>query len=218
MGAQTKSDGSGDAQILSALERLIAKYSDRQETGSPDTDTQAPFDPFNNRFCRDMRNSLSESLTLALVHQAPQMFRRIGGLWRGVPMSPARQYYLEQRLVRYETVWRQIHEQGIADPLARTVVLWNADLFFECHEQLEAIWHEAAGHERIALQGLIQAAGVFVHLAAGHTQAARRMARKARERLGRHGHLLGPIQGLDGLVRQLGRVEAKPPKLTFSHP
>lgn len=49
----------------------------------------------------------------------------------------------------------------------RAVAHWNARRFFEAHEDWESIWHEADGARREWIQGLIQLAAAFHHVARG---------------------------------------------------
>ena len=64
-----------------------------------------------------------------------------------------------------------------ADPplgsvLAVAAALFDAGLFFEVHELLEPHWFRAQGAERERLQGLIQVAVGFQHLANGNLRGA----------------------------------------------
>jgi len=74
-----------------------------------------------------------------------------------------------------------------ADPLAAAVVraaaLWDEGLFFEVHEVLEAVWKNARGDVRQALQGLIQIAVAFHHLAHDNPRGARSLLAEGRARL-----------------------------------
>jgi len=74
------------------------------------------------------------------------------------------------------------------DPITRAcrvaAALWNERLFFEVHEVLEAVWKTAAGAERQALQGVIQIAVAFHHLAHGNRRGARSLLVEGRGRLG----------------------------------
>jgi hypothetical protein len=65
----------------------------------------------------------------------------------------------------------------------RAAALWNEGLFFEVHEVLEAVWKTAAGDLRQALQGLIQVAVAFHHLAHGNLRGARSLLVEGRARL-----------------------------------
>lgn len=74
-----------------------------------------------------------------------------------------------------------------SDPVGRAVVqaaaLWDEELFFEVHEVLEAVWQHQTGESRQALQGLIQVAVGFHHLAHGNPRGARTLLREGRARL-----------------------------------
>lgn len=72
---------------------------------------------------------------------------------------------------------------AVAGAVARAAALWDARLFFEVHEVLEAIWQRASGDTRQALQGLIQIAVAFYHLAAGNLRGARQLMADGRGRL-----------------------------------
>jgi hypothetical protein len=61
--------------------------------------------------------------------------------------------------------------------------LWNERLFFEVHEVLEAVWKTATGAERQALQGVIQIAVAFHHLAHANRRGARTLLAEGRGRL-----------------------------------
>ncbi len=67
--------------------------------------------------------------------------------------------------------------------LAAAVALWNEQLFFEVHEVLEAVWKTASGDVRQALQGVIQIAVAYHHLAHGNRRGARTLLHEGRERL-----------------------------------
>lgn len=56
-------------------------------------------------------------------------------------------------------------DPGLADVLDEAADLFDARLFFEVHELLEPYWMRADGAAREALQGLIQIAVGFQHLA-----------------------------------------------------
>jgi hypothetical protein len=82
---------------------------------------------------------------------------------------------------------------GLARRLAQAAALWNAGLFFEVHEVLEAEWKTAAGAMRQALQGLIQLAVAFHHLVHGNRRGARKLLREGRARLAPHVAVLGAL-------------------------
>jgi len=79
------------------------------------------------------------------------------------------------------------YRQGPAEEASRAVrraaALWNEHLFFEVHEVLEAVWLTAIGDERQALQGVIQIAVAFHHLAHGNLRGGRSLMAEGRARL-----------------------------------
>ena len=56
--------------------------------------------------------------------------------------------------------------------LGRAALLADAGLYFEVHELLEPRWFRAEGHERAALQGLIQVAVALHHAESGNRPGA----------------------------------------------
>jgi hypothetical protein len=73
------------------------------------------------------------------------------------------------------------------EPIARAAwmarALWNERLFFEVHEVLEAVWKTAGGAARQALQGVIQIAVAYHHLAHGNVRGARSLLVEGRQRI-----------------------------------
>jgi uncharacterized protein len=61
--------------------------------------------------------------------------------------------------------------------------LFNAGRYFECHEAWEYVWNRSEGDEKIAIQGLIQAAVAILHLERGNHQGAESLYAKARAKL-----------------------------------
>ena len=61
--------------------------------------------------------------------------------------------------------------------------LFNAGQYFECHEAWEYVWNRSEGDEKIAIQGLIQAAVAILHLERGNHQGAESLYAKARAKL-----------------------------------
>ena len=64
-----------------------------------------------------------------------------------------------------------------------TLALWNERLFFEVHEVLEAVWKTATGATRQVLQGVIQIAVAYHHLAHGNLRGARTLLVEGRARI-----------------------------------
>ena len=146
------------------------------------------FDPFNDRPSRVVRNCLSEMLRQCLERR--EIFGadadRILARYPQAPYSD----YIRDRRARYRAATREALSAS-ASPVSWAVVLWHHGLYFEAHEVLEPHWRQATGGEREGLQGLIQAAGAFVHLEAGREIVAMRMAHKAMSRLESSGAALG---------------------------
>ncbi|MGH7392728.1 MAG: DUF309 domain-containing protein, partial [Candidatus Rokuibacteriota bacterium] len=93
----------------------------------------------------------------------------------------------------------------LADPasslpvaLAAAAALFDAGLGFEVHEVLEPHWAAAQGDGREALQGLIQVAVGFQHLANGNLDGARALVGEGAARL--RGRRLDGL-ALDGFAR-----------------
>jgi hypothetical protein len=76
------------------------------------------------------------------------------------------------RALRAAHAFRPDAHAGTGRACRAAAALWNEGLFFEVHEVLEAVWKTAAGPERQALQGLIQIAVAFHHLAHGNRRGA----------------------------------------------
>ncbi|MBI4442801.1 MAG: DUF309 domain-containing protein [Acidobacteria bacterium] len=67
--------------------------------------------------------------------------------------------------------------------LREGIRLFNAAQFFDCHEALEEAWLEAAGPQKIFLQGLIQVAVSLHHLRQQNFAGARRLLAAGLEKL-----------------------------------
>jgi predicted metal-dependent hydrolase len=83
--------------------------------------------------------------------------------------------------------------------LAAAARLFDAGLFFEVHEVLEPHWIVADGPTREALQGVIQIAVGWQHLANGNVAGARSLLADGGARL--HGGRLAGVD-FDGFARQ----------------
>ena len=82
------------------------------------------------------------------------------------------------------------------------VELFNAGRFFAAHEALEDAWREAAGEERLFLQGLVQAAVGLHHASVGNRAGACSVLARARRNLSGYPARYAGID-LEGLRRQL---------------
>jgi hypothetical protein len=97
---------------------------------------------------------------------------------------------------------------GTARACGVAAALWNERLFFEVHEVLEAVWKGAQGAERQALQGLIQIAVAFHHLAHGNRRGARTLLAEGRARLGGVSDATLPALDVFRLLRETAAWEA----------
>ena len=99
------------------------------------------------------------------------------------------------------------HAPGRPDPpldegLEAAATLFDAGLYFEVHELLEPYWRQAEGRSRDALQGLIQIAVGYQHLANDNLEGAHALLVEGAERIRR-----GQLSGLD-LTHFASDVEA----------
>jgi hypothetical protein len=85
--------------------------------------------------------------------------------------------------------------------LSSAAALFDGGLYFETHEQLEPYWMRAHGEARGALQGLIQVAVGFQHLANGNAAGARALLGEGAAKLS--GRLAG--RDLDAFARETRR-------------
>jgi hypothetical protein len=171
------------------------------------------FDPFSVRKARTLRNQLSQAFVHALYSNEPSHVEQvIAALSRNTREFVYRQY-ISDRKERYLRVFAQLKKHPRAEPLARMLFIWNARLFFECHEYLEPVWLEAEGNRREAIKGLIQAAGAFVHLERGQQEPATRMAAKAVELIGNHRKELAFIKNINEFLAALMRAEGRAPRI-----
>lgn len=99
------------------------------------------------------------------------------------------------------------HEPSLSQALDQAAALFDARLDFEVHELLEPFWMSAQGPDKEALQGLIQVAVGYHHLANNNLTGARMLLEEGSAKL--VGRRLGGLD-LDAFalaVRQtLGRI------------
>lgn len=106
--------------------------------------------------------------------------------WLG-PEAAAQAPLLRQRAERARQALRRLGsrpaDSTMAGALRAAGALFDAGLGFEVHELLEGHWARAAGDEREALQGLIQIAVGYQHLANGNLKGARALLAEGSARL-----------------------------------
>ncbi len=106
--------------------------------------------------------------------------------------------------------------QGLSAVVWRAVVLFNAGLFFECHEYLERPWRAADRGDRAFYHGLIQAAAGCYHFEKGNVHGTDALLAKAIVNLRPYApaaHGIDVAGLLDGLADVRAGALAVPPRL-----
>ena len=106
-----------------------------------------------------------------------EIFERRDGAWQLKSGFKAHEGEFAERAERARRLLHLRPFDAEDPPLRVTLVaaalLFHAHLYFEVHELLEPYWLRAEGGDREALQGLIQVAVGFQHLANGNISGAR---------------------------------------------
>ena len=171
------------------------------------------FDPFNDRLSRTIRNKLSVAFIESLTRMDPGPYRLQAREFLDENPPPSHRAYIEDRLSRYDKAFEQISREEMTGDFAQALVLWNQELFFEVHERLEIVFHRSKNEERKAYQGMIKAAGVYIHFARGADKSARKLAASASALLKEYGHALPSFDTLDILLEKLDTFDPHPPRL-----
>jgi hypothetical protein len=172
-----------------------------------------PFDPFENRLARDIRNTLATAFVDALKQGDKLRFQNTAEQFLASNLDDVYVGYIQNRVKRFDHVYDQIKANRITDAKLQALIIWNNGLFFEVHEHLERVWQKTAGDEYQALKGLIQAAGVYVHMKFNHRPAAERLALKSSNRIQKHSDHLAFIANLNVLLDKLKNPASQPPRL-----
>lgn len=85
--------------------------------------------------------------------------------------------------------------------------------FFEVHEILEHAWLASAGDEKMLLQAMIRAAGVYIKLEHGYDAAAAKISAKAFPVLEKNRKRLAAYIDPEILLTALRQVNKQPPIL-----
>jgi hypothetical protein len=99
-------------------------------------------------------------------------------------------------------------DDAVGRAIVHAAALWNEGLFFEVHEVLEAVWQRETGDCRQAVQGLIQIAVAWHHLAHGNPRGARTLLREGRARLAAAPPGTLPLLDRDALLAATEPAEA----------
>ncbi len=189
------------------------KILDSDMTSPVSMPTVQHFDPFNDRTSRDIRNRLSEAFVPALGQLDLEPVRKEADAFKNLSIPNACMDYIQDRVRRYDEVLNRATAGQIKDPKHQVILIWNEGLFFECHEILETLWLKSEGDQRKALQGLIQAAGVFVHRELGRANAAEKLSPRAVHLLESHREQLSFITNIEDLLAALKKEGADAPEL-----
>ena len=146
----------------------------REQAAKPGT----AFDPFQDRLCRDIRNQLSESIIACLRTRCLGPAQQVAERFFALDLTLHQLAYIKQRLAGYAQFLERA-ATGPEDVLWQGLVLWDLGLHFEVHELLEQAWHRAQGEEKLLLQAMIRASGVYIKGDYGYTEAAAKLAAKA---------------------------------------
>jgi len=179
----------------------------------------AQFDPFQDRLARDIRNGLSTALIKGLDQSRPDLVHKAAAEFLARELTPLYRDYIRARLNHYDAVFAEIDRSGKTDIFSQALILWDMGLFFEVHERLETIWMQATGDQRLALQGMIRAAGTYIKWENGQYDAARKMAAKAATALTAYRAALPqPVPNIDALITQLRKLTTELLPITLRTP
>lgn len=96
--------------------------------------------------------------------------------------------------------------RDLAGCLHRSAALFDAGLYFEVHEELEALWRDVRGETRIVVQGLLQIAVALHHAEHGNVAGARRLLAAGREKIAPHAPVWNGV-AVAALLAELERFE-----------
>lgn len=170
------------------------------------------FDPFRDRLSRDIRNELSESLLDCLRDHRLTAAQDVADRYLAKNPDPVYVGYITDRLDRYARFLAQA-AGGPADVVWLGFVLWDLGLFFEVHEIIEQAWLRSSGPEKLFLQALIRAAGVYIKREHGFHESAAKIAARALPVLENNRDRLAVYTDPERLLIALRSAQGKPPLL-----
>jgi len=179
--------------------------------------TPPRFEPFQDRLSRDIRNELSAALPLALAHNDLTPVRTVANRYLRQNLATPYVSYIEARLTGYAKALEMIAHTNAVDALAKALVFWDLEFFFEVHEILEQAWHGARGAKKEILQALIRAAGFYIKGEYGYFEAGTKMAGRAVAALEKNRQACAGFE-LDTLLESLRNLDPIPPKLLQQSP
>lgn len=162
---------------------------------------------------RDIRNALSESISRVIGKRDMTPARMVAERYLKRDLAPCYRDYITDRMGRYAAALEIITANGLAEPFAIGLVLWDLQLFFEVHEVLEHAWLKARGAEKLILQAMIRAAGFYIKREYGYDDAAAKMAARAVTALEENRAAVPAGFDLELLLDKLRGLDSAPPKL-----
>ena len=134
------------------------------------------------------------------------------------PFRPFRPYLGRQaaRTVAAVRLLRDARPETVPPEIWHAAALFNAGLFFECHEYLEDVWRATPGPERAFYHGLVQAAAGCYHLEKGNVHGARTLLGKAAAKLEPYAPTHRAVEVatfVAGLRHVLSRLDGAPSRL-----
>lgn len=178
------------------------------------------FKPFSDRLSRDIRNGLSESFLLVVSKGLLAPAQKIADFYLQETDEECYHTYITDRLAAYKRVLQKLtaHTDDIRniDPLLTALLLWDEALFFEVHEVLEIAWLQKRGEQKLFLQAMIRAAGVYIKIESGQLNAAASMAGKALAVLTQNSGRLTEYTDPTILTEALSDLSRPAPKLMAS--
>lgn len=170
------------------------------------------FEPFQDRLSREIRNALSAALPSALAAHDLAPVLAVAQRYRQKGVAAPYLAYIDARLAGYAKGLAILARTKAEGALAKALVFWDLELFFEVHELLEPAWHEAQGAEKEILQALIRAAGFYIKGEYGYFEAGKKMAGRAVAALEKN-HQACTGFDLETLLESLRNLDPIPPKL-----
>ncbi len=139
------------------------------------------FNPFENRFCRDVRNSLGQAFIKAIEERDVNPFQAITDSYSAASLEAPVEAYIQYRIHCLKNILDhlRIYPAYHNHFFLIAALFWNFELFFEFHEWIEKKWKLAQGNTKKALQALILSAVVYEHLQYGRKTSAKKIASKA---------------------------------------
>jgi len=104
------------------------------------------------------------------------LFERRGDLIVIPPRFTAHLEYFKRQTARLLQALADL--QGTKDPARIAAVLFNAGLYFECHEWCEGLWKRAPGASKDFYHGIVQVAAAFYHHEKGNWHGSRTLLGK----------------------------------------